>query len=83
MLINYLPMAYFNKLPMSTVLLNTKYHLLRSFDVKYILEFAIVYAVMILDIIRNDLKYVIKPCVMLINLFVRAYFSKAQYQLCF
>ena len=74
-------MACFNKLPMLTVLLSTKYHLLRSFDVKYILEFVIVYAVMILDIIRNDLKYVIiKPCVMLINLFVRAYFSKA---LCF
>ena len=76
-------MAYFNKLPMSTVLLSTKYHLLRSFDVKYILEFAIVYAVMILDIIRNDLRYVIKACVMLINIFVRAYFSKAQYQLRF
>lgn len=83
MLLNHLPMAYFNKLSMSTLLLSTNYHLLKSCDVKYILEFAIVYAAMIIDIIRNDLKYVIKLCVMLINLFVRAYFNKAQYQLGF
>ena len=57
---------------MSTLLLSTNYHLLKSCDVKYILEFAIVYAGMIIDIIRNDLKYVIKLCVMLINLFVMA-----------
>ena len=76
-------MAYFNKLSMSTLLLSTNYHLLKFCDVKYILEFAIIYAAMIIDIIVNDLKYVIKLCVMLINLFVRAYFNKPQYQLGF